>query len=222
MVNDDNTSLDTVLQSYYDIGTRVPFMEPYKNIVNEKPEVGKWLAYIYRDLLRFHERVLKFFAGYKWKATIHVNWKYYQDSFSNVLKNFDHYRQALEELLRNHHAQTIQDMSRRNNNHIQQCQDDRQSLEIHMVEFEERLEKLLQNAQNQEEDRTRQQLDTVKRWIDAPIEHQSDLHQESTDKRKEYPGTTDWILNEMKVQNWIYTPTPEHSFLWINGKKGAG
>ncbi|KAK7750832.1 hypothetical protein SLS62_007231 [Diatrype stigma] len=100
-------------------------------------------------------------------------------------------------------------MSRRSNNHFQQYHDDQQSLEIHMGQFEDRLEQLLRNAQNQEEDRKRQQLDAVKRWLDAPIEHQSDLHQDCTDKRNEYPGTTSKTILTSGIIDYCKEYQPE-------------
>ncbi len=80
----------------------------------------------------------------------------------------------------------------------------------------------MNNAKNEEADRKQQQLLKVRRWISAPTSLQSQLHSNFEETRKKYPGTTKWILDNVKVQNWVDDEIPEQPILWINAKKGAG
>lgn len=229
MVKDDVKALDEILQSYRGLGTRLPSVKPYTALVTEKPEVSICLAYMYQDLLQFQKSLLKLFAGHDWKATFHTNWRYYhQDSFQDVLKSFDQHRKALEDLLRAHHYQKANehhqmtsDMSRRLNNHLQNYQNDRQDLETHIRSYEKDREELLQEAKRQEMHRKEQRFAAFRKWVSAPG-LQSSFHTIFATTRQEFPGTTDWIVKDGVVEDWIYGEPPETSILCLSGKKGAG
>lgn len=218
----ESATLDNILQSYRDLGSHVPTIEPYQSMVNEKPEVKKCLAYMYHDLLQFQKRILKLFSGHGWNKTFQTNWKDYQESFTNTLKAFDQHSRILQQLLEKYHNQTSHDMSRRFNNYYQQYQDDRQDLGTHIRQYEEDRIRLLENAKTQEEERKKEKIHAVRRWISAPVDLQSMLHKDFADIRRNYQNTTEWILKDIKVQNWIFMEHPDQPILWINGKKGAG
>jgi hypothetical protein len=59
------------------------------------------------------------------------------------------------------------------------------------------------NAIEQEKQRKQQQFDAVLEWVAAPRNLQECLHQSFSQTRAEFPGTTDWILKDPKVDNWI-------------------
>ena len=40
--------------------------------------------------------------------------------------------------------------------------------------------------------------------------------------RSEYPGSGQWILKHVKLQNWMEANAPTSSVLWLNGIPGAG
>ncbi|KAI0914790.1 hypothetical protein F4823DRAFT_192149 [Ustulina deusta] len=230
VVKDDIKALDEILQSYRGLGTRIPSVEPYTTLVTENPEVSIWLAFMYQDLLQFQKDLLKLFAARDWKATFHTNWRYYnQESFPDILKSFDHHRRALEGLLRAHHDQKSNehhqissDMSLRLNNHLQNYRDDQQNLEIHIRRYQEDREELLRSAKEQEKFRKHMQSSDFKKWVSAPLDLQENSHRIFAGTRAEFPGTTDWVVKDCIVENWIYGEPPETSLLCLNGKKGAG
>ncbi|KAI0555112.1 hypothetical protein F4679DRAFT_522273 [Xylaria curta] len=237
VVKDDIKALDEVLQSYRGLGIRLPSVKSYATLVTEKPEVSICLAYMYHDLLEFQKSLLKLFAGHDWKATFHTSWRYYhQDSFPDLLKSFDQHRKALEDLLRahhyqtlnnmssqfNNHSQTLNDMSGRLNNHFQTYQDDRQELEIHIRRYEEDRNELLHNAREQEIHRKQQQFDEFRKWVLAPRSLQDSLHKSFISTREKFPGTTDWILKDDNVRIWMHEEDFNTSILCMTGKKGAG
>lgn len=203
----ESAALDNILQSYRDLGSRVPTIELYQSMVHEKPAVRICLAFMYQDLLKFQKDILKFFSGHGWSKTFQTNWKDYQDDFESILKSFDHHGQTLQKLL-NYHHEASHDTSQRFNNYYQQYQDDRQDLEMHIRQYEEDRLELLRSAKAQEEDRKQQQIRAVWRWISAPTELQSELHRKFTHIRDKYPNTTGWILKDMKVQNWGFHRNP--------------
>ncbi len=92
---------------------------------------------MYQDLLEFQNSLLKLVTGRGWKATFSINWRDYQEPFSNLIKNFDHHERTLKKLLETYLYQTSNDMSRRLNNYLQQYQTDRVDLEIHINQYEE-------------------------------------------------------------------------------------
>ncbi|KAI8635201.1 hypothetical protein F5Y19DRAFT_469075 [Xylariaceae sp. FL1651] len=219
----DSKALDDVLQSYRDLGKKVPVIQPYRSLVDEKPEVSICLAYMYQDLLQFQNNILQLLAGHGWDKTFHVNWKdYYDNSFSDMLDSFDHHGKTLEGLLQAHHRQISNDISMRMNNHLQIYQDDREMLEQHIRQYTKDRKKLLRNAKDSESERKRKQLHDVREWISAPISPQEKFHRGCADKRDEFPETAKWILKNVKVSNWIYEESPTQPILWMNGKKGAG
>ncbi|KAJ2988608.1 hypothetical protein NUW58_g3882 [Xylaria curta] len=212
VVKDDIKAIDEILQSYRELGTRIPSTKPYASLVTEKPEVSICLAFMYQDLLQFQECLLKLFAGHDWKLTFHTSWKYYHGgSFRALLDSFDHHRKTLEDILRAHHYQkTIDhhqissDMHRQFNNYLQGYQDDRQYIETHILRYEEDRKVLLDNAKKQEAERKEKMFEQFSRT------------------RKEYPGTTDWIVKNDNVENWMHEENSTTSILFITGKKGAG
>ncbi|RWA12444.1 hypothetical protein EKO27_g2634 [Xylaria grammica] len=223
VVKDDNKAIDEILQSYRCLGTRIPKMGLYKDLVTETPSVSVCLSCVYQDLLGFQKSVLKLFAGNDWKQTFHTNWKDYNEhSFPDILKSFDHHQKALEELQQAYRNQKLNDMSRRVNNHLQTYQDDRQDLEEHIRRYEEDRKELLRNAKEQEKHRKEQQVEKFMEWVRAPSSMQDRSHGNFTGTRAEFPGTTDWIVRDDNVENWINGEPPETSILCLNGKKGAG
>ena len=70
-----------------------------------------------------------------------------------------------------------------------------------------------------EQERSATQLERVLAWLDTKDYQQEDFLDVLT--RKAYPGTSDWFLEDRRIQQWIgdglYNPS-----LWVNGIPGAG
>ncbi|KAI0466404.1 hypothetical protein F4859DRAFT_507364 [Xylaria cf. heliscus] len=230
VVKDEVKLLDPILQLYRDLGAGLPSVDSYASLVAENPEVAICLAYIYQDLLEFQESVLKLFVGHDWKVTFHTNWRYYrEESFQDLLRRFDHHGKTLDSLLRAHHYQVSnehhqisRDMSFRLNNHLQTYREDRQDLEMHIRRYEKDRDELLHNAKEQEKDRKQKRLNDFRTWVSAPRSLQESLHRSFSSTRVEFPGTTDWILKNVHVENWLHEENFNTSILFITGKKGAG
>lgn len=200
----------------------MPNIEPYISMVTEKAEAKMCLAWMYADILQFQKLILRLLVGHGWKATFHVNWKDRQDEFSTVLKTFDLHTQTLEKMMSAYHRQASNDLLRRLNDHSQTYQDDTLSLKIHIQRYEEDRSKLLQSAKLQEDTRKEQQMTAVIRWLAAPMNIQTELHENFEHIRSKFEGTTEWIKDNVGISNWVHTELPPQAILWINGKKGAG
>ncbi|GAW25243.1 putative zinc finger protein [Rosellinia necatrix] len=164
----------------------------------------------------------------EWKPTFHIHWKYYhRDSFPEIRDSFKTQGLTLRELFVDHNSQAsyqvMTDMSNRVNNHLQNYQDDRQDLEEHIRRYQMDRDVFLDQARKAEEHRQQGRLDDVRKWLSSTGVPQSELHTKFAETRKQHPDTTDWILKDDKVRDWIHQPAAgAPSFLCVTGKTGAG
>jgi hypothetical protein len=64
-------------------------------------------------------------------------------------------------------------------------------------------------------------LCTVKDWL--AVGHQnSEFHASYRQIRRDYPTTTQWVLQHEAVRHWLTANPPATPILWINGIPGAG
>ena len=56
-------SFDILLDAYEQIGNEIPLLEQYKSVFENDPHMVKVLGFIYKDILDFHKRAIRFFQG---------------------------------------------------------------------------------------------------------------------------------------------------------------
>ncbi|KAK0710004.1 hypothetical protein B0T26DRAFT_861233 [Lasiosphaeria miniovina] len=115
---EDANVLDSVLDTYQKFGKRIPDPRAYDNLVQQRPEMMKCIAFMYEDLLRFYASVLKLLSGRIWKKTFGANWQDFLDSFSHILESFDNHGKLLEQLLAARERHAVDDARQRLNDHI--------------------------------------------------------------------------------------------------------
>lgn len=201
------------------------------------------LAYMYADLLEFHEDILKLFAQMSesafqpgpsalhvchthfcvdWKRTFTIYWRHYQEPFMKLLQRFDIQARALDKLAQQEHTQHVQDTNSQLTDHFLRYQDDRQELQRFLYSYEDDRTTLLNLALKQEEERKHEQYDKVQSWLSNPGDDEQRYQDRWRAERDKYPGTASWILQEQKLKDWMDKEEPDSSILWIYGKKGAG
>ena len=56
-------SFDTLIDAYEQLGKHIPLFQKYQALFPESPEMKEALKLIYRDILEFHRKALRFFYG---------------------------------------------------------------------------------------------------------------------------------------------------------------
>lgn len=54
-------AFDALLDAYQQIGENIPLLSQYQALFERNPHMRKVLEMIYADILRFHEKALKYF-----------------------------------------------------------------------------------------------------------------------------------------------------------------
>ncbi|KAL6401434.1 putative zinc finger protein [Ilyonectria robusta] len=165
---------------------------------------------MYSDLLQFNARIIKLFQIRSWRKTFAASWKDYDGPFQTLLRAFDSHGSFLKRSLDNQQHQSVQGTHQVLNDHILQYQWDRNYAR--------------RQAEEAEVARKHKQCLDVIHWLHSPGMEEPEIQyqNEFLKIRSEYPDTGKWILREDKVQDWIEADIPDHSLLWIHGKKGAG
>lgn len=223
MAKDSDKVLDDVLKLYRGLGIDIQSVTPYGQLMSEKPEVSICLANMYQDLLLFHKDLLGFFSAPDWKTSFHANWRcYFEESFPTIRDSFRLSGQTMATSLQIYRDQILRNTASQFNNYLQNNQDNWQDLEAHIRQSEKDRRELLENARSEREARKEKRLKDLKKQISTPLILQDDLHHSFVRIRTEYPGTTDWIIMDDKIKDWVDEESAKTSILYVTGKKGAG
>ncbi|KAJ1328921.1 ankyrin repeat domain-containing protein 50 [Microdochium nivale] len=138
--NDDKTTLDLILNSYYALGIRIPRTLPHDALLQLRPELQKALAYMYHDILQFHADILgPLTCGDGWKRTFRAKWSDYADhAFRDLLSRFDQHQKLFKQQLDAQSSDTLESLSRTLQLHVQDHQDDRDDFLRHFRQNEGR------------------------------------------------------------------------------------
>ncbi|KAK4210761.1 hypothetical protein QBC37DRAFT_321557 [Rhypophila decipiens] len=120
---EDHTVLDFILDAYERFGQRIPAISVCSDLIREKPNMIKCIAFMYHDLLKFYQTLVRFLTGRGWRKRFQANWKDYQQSFETLLKSFDAHAKVLKNLLDAWQRQASKDTSGRLDDHIMRTQD---------------------------------------------------------------------------------------------------
>ena len=56
-------SFDILLDAYQQIGNHIPLLQQHEALFDYSPRMKEVLAFIYEDILDFHQRAIRFFSG---------------------------------------------------------------------------------------------------------------------------------------------------------------
>ena len=215
------------MDAYSQIGEHMPLLEQYKALFGANPHMGRVLALMYADILRFHKGAMRFFKGkgncllghhiliyltndfiaIVWRQIFRSTWNDFGTRFKQILDGLSKHRKLIVE-----QAALL---------HFQQYQVDSQTTLCHIQRYEQdRLEKLMLLKKQEAAEMHKKYL-AVLEWFSAAQSTVLD-HHNFCDIRNKYAGSGDWILKTEKVQDWIEHDTPISSILWLNGIPGAG
>lgn len=199
-------SFDILLDAYEQIGKEIPLLEQYKAVFENDPHMVKVLGFIYKDILDFHKRAIRFFSGRVWRQVFRSVWSDFKTRFSGILEGLRRHKELIQA-----QASLL---------HYKQYQQDSQETMRHIRQYEYDREIMIEKLENLEAEGSAKKYDTVMEWIAGAQTHLD--HEAFCAIRDEYKGSGDWILKHEKVQNWREADTPVSSILWLNGIPGAG
>jgi hypothetical protein len=196
---------------YQRIGDNLPLLLQYEALFQSDPRIGKILVFIYKDILEFHRRALRYFQQPSmslgsplypnisllkilvWKQLYNATWKTYKARFSDLIENMSQNRSLIER--------------QANLSEIEAARNAREESEAHM------------RTLNETQDHIRRQA--VYQWLRA-ANVETDQHHFSG-IRAEYPQTGKWLLALENFRHWFDPLFPSiPPMLWLNGKPGSG
>jgi hypothetical protein len=215
------------VDAYSQIGEHMPLLEQYKALFGANPHMGRVLALMYADILRFHKGAMRFFTGRGncllgphiftyisddsiatvWRQIFRSIWNDFKTRFKQILDSLSQHRQLIVE-----QAALL---------HFQQYQVDGQATLRHIQRYEQDRSEKFVLLKKQEADEMHKKYLAVLEWFSAAQSTVLD-HHNFRDIRNKYAGSGDWILKNEKVQDWMEHDTPVSSVLWLNGIPGAG
>ncbi|KAH6845783.1 hypothetical protein B0I37DRAFT_381087 [Chaetomium sp. MPI-CAGE-AT-0009] len=186
-------AFNELLDMYERLGEELPLVQQYERLFSEDPNIKRVLGYLYKDILEFHRRALKYFQQPMWKQIFQATWKTYKSRFDDLFSDI------------RRHGHLI--VSQATLSQIEACQG----------------EKRLRDKQFQEiaEAESRRHLRELNGWLRA-ASVANDQH-DYCKLRTEYPGTGRWLLDNPTFKDWfepwcqLIPP-----LLWLNGIPGAG
>jgi hypothetical protein len=54
---------ESILEAYEEIGEQMPLFQRYEQLFPQEQQIGNALEQIYVDILRFHQKAVKFLSG---------------------------------------------------------------------------------------------------------------------------------------------------------------
>ncbi|KEF62317.1 uncharacterized protein A1O9_00289 [Exophiala aquamarina CBS 119918] len=206
-------SLDRILEAYQQIGEVFPLLQQYESLFIQHTEMRKILVWIYKDILEFHTRVIRFFDHPIWRQLFRSAWNDFTANFDGILKNFSRHNQLIESQFLFLHAR--------------QYESDRGTTATHRTELTSKLNALSQELHNAhsllqqaEEERKAERLHAIQEWIGG--NHPGVVHEMILEARADYSSTGNWVKNYAAVSSWINDDLPRSSTLWMHGMPGAG
>lgn len=142
-----------------------------------------------------------------WRQIFRSMWKNFDSRFKSILEALSRHRQLIA-----YQADLL---------HHQQYQLDRTAMLRHIHQYREHRARDIKDQEQREEAEAQRKHREVLQWFCAADTTASD-QEVFSNKRRQYSGTGDWILENEKVKNWLEEDTPMSSILWMNGKPAAG
>ncbi|KAK3316036.1 hypothetical protein B0H66DRAFT_560170, partial [Apodospora peruviana] len=203
-----------LLDVYEEIGERLPMVLQYENLFHDDAKMVRALGFLYKDVLEFHRRALKYFQQPMWRQLFQATWKTYKSRFTKVIGDINQHsrliesRAALAQILATEKDKVERDAK------LQSIID-----KIQVEGTERKIQDVkLQAVIDANEARLLRDLHC---WLRA-VNVQNDQHHFSK-IRADYPGTGRWLLDNATFKEW-FEPLCQviPPLLWLNGIPGAG
>ncbi|KAK7981452.1 hypothetical protein PG988_003690 [Apiospora saccharicola] len=81
---EDDKAHDDILNAYGAFGNCIPVLEDYHELIIARPQVVRCLAFVYLDILRFHQKAVKFLIDKGWKKTFASRWNDYRNELRAI------------------------------------------------------------------------------------------------------------------------------------------
>ncbi|KAL5121669.1 hypothetical protein ACEQ8H_000355 [Pleosporales sp. CAS-2024a] len=193
-------SFEDLLEAYEQIGEQLPLVLDRELLFRNNPSMTTALEWIYMDILRFHQKAIRFFHGNRVKTILKGMWKNFDTEFKGILASLKRHKELVEQYTSiAHYTDSAA--------HYRQHQID---MDLLHKQWEQRVE----------EDRLKR-LVTVREWLAVSPQSKGD-HDEHRKTRKEFPTTATWIYRHEYIKDWLKADLPASPLLWMHGIPGAG
>ncbi|KAK0701292.1 hypothetical protein B0H67DRAFT_558761 [Lasiosphaeris hirsuta] len=203
-----------LLSVYENLGEELPLLGQYELLFSQSGDMRRALSHLYKGVLDFHKRALKYFLQPMWKQLWQATWKTYRSQFDDILGGVQRHKHLIVSQATLLHIQASQ---------IDKIQRDKEFLDIQ--EERKRRDKQFQEIAEAESNRRFREMNAryreVAGWLRS-ANVQNDQH-EYSDVRAGYPNSGHWFLNNKTFKAWFdpmcQTIPP---LLWLSGIPGAG
>ncbi|OQD65820.1 hypothetical protein PENPOL_c005G06642 [Penicillium polonicum] len=198
--------LDRLLSAYEEMGDELPLLEGNLGIFEHHIGFQRLLGRIFADVMTFHADAMKIYSGRALKAVFKSLWQNYEPTFKNILRQMRSYKTLIEDRMRA--------------TYIDPEQASMDTMEIRRLL--QQVEKDILDFKQAEIERQEKNFYEVRDWI-AATEAETE-HKNICRDRTRYEGSGGWILDRIKIKEWLDVEADESSgsVLWINGRPGAG
>ncbi|KAH7087771.1 C2H2 domain-containing protein [Paraphoma chrysanthemicola] len=204
-------TFDTLLNAYEQIGEQLPLLSDYESLHGDDTHMANALAWIYEDILMFHQRAVRFFQGSKARHIIRAMWKNYDTEFNGLIQKLGRHKDLVESCAAlSQYRRYQEDML-----------DLKVKLDVQVRCHQEDMLKLNAKLDAQVEEEKFKKLIKVREWL-AAGQQAIDDHADLQKIREKYPSTAKWILNNALVKDWMGVRIPTTPLLWAHGIPGAG
>ncbi|KAJ6086756.1 zinc finger protein [Penicillium canescens] len=197
--------LDRLLLAYEEMGDELPLLGGSLGIFEHHIGFQRLLARIFADVMTFHADAMKIYSGRALKAVFKSLWQNYEPTFKNILRQMRSYKTLIEDRMRA--------------TYIDPEQASMDTMEIRRLL--QQVEKDILDFKQGEIERQEKNFHAVRDWI-AATEAETE-HKNICRDRTRYEGSGGWILDRIKIKEWLHAEADESSgsVLWINGRPGA-
>ncbi|KAK6082031.1 zinc finger protein [Seiridium cupressi] len=188
-----DVAFNEFLDAYRRMGENLPLLLQYQDLFRAKPHMVRVLALIYEDVLKFQRIILRYFQQPQWQRVFSESWDTCKSRFSSIIRTIALRRSLIE-------SQATPSQIEEDRRTVQQSR----KSESH--EFDE------QNLR---------QIRDVYNWLRST---NVEIDQITFIKaRADYPGTGQWLLENMLFKEWFDPRFPTiPPLLWLSGIPGAG
>ncbi|PVH98773.1 hypothetical protein DM02DRAFT_673149 [Periconia macrospinosa] len=186
---------ESLMTAYQRIGEQLPLLAQHETQFRNKTHqahMEKVLSLMYKDILDFHWKAMRYFKQRVWKQLLSAVWKNFDTEFGEILRNLREHRSLIES-----QASIAQLHEMIRNQEISQT-----------------------TLNNQKEGENRRRREFCMQWL-SPAAYDVD-QEAHTKVRLSYPGTGRWLLTNKRFYSWFDRDASSNQLLWMTGIPGAG
>lgn len=188
-------AFDALMAAYQLIGEHLPLLAQYETQFRNKThqsQMEKVLSLMFKDILDFHWKAMRYFKQRMWKQLFGAVWKNFDTEFKEILRNLREHRSLIES-----QASVAQ---------------------LYEIIRNQELAEMTLKIQKEEENRRRREV--CMQWLSAAsYDVDQETH---TKVRSRFPGTGGWLLKNPRFDSWYNRDMSSNQLLWLTGIPGAG